>query len=91
MHKAIWKGKRETPSSNLLLVLITDREPRLCLWRFLCEGSSGLRGRSHREAADVVHTEPPKSFIHWISTVISRLVSHDASLQYSSAAWSLLY
>lgn len=57
---------RKTPSSNLLLILITDREPRLCLRRFLRVAGSGLRrclARSRREAADVVHTmpEPPKT------------------------------
>lgn len=44
VHKAICY--RKTPSSNLLLILITDREPRLCLWRFL------------RDAAVLLQQEP---------------------------------
>lgn len=37
---------RKTPSPNLLLILITNRKLRLCLWRFLCDAGMGYEAGS---------------------------------------------
>lgn len=93
-HGAICWGGGKPPSSNLLLILITDREPRLCLWRFLRVAGPGLRGsvagaagrlqmlftRGSRATKNPSFTKPQLS---------SCVLSHDALLQYSNAAWSL--
>lgn len=58
-----YAGGKATPPPNLLLILITDREPRLCLWRFLRvaatqprqEPQGGCRCCSHDAA------EPPRT------------------------------
>lgn len=50
---------RTTPSRNLLLILITNRKLRLCLWRFLCDAGIGYDAASAGAAG-----KPPMSLRH---------------------------